>query len=153
MITGALVGFARWKFAPWLLLGAVLALGFSHTLMYAKGKTSGVEQERALQATAITKAVGAAKRAHETELKQRGWQDTREAEDARALNTALHSELAELAALPPKTLIQTRVVTHETGCTYPEPSLSRDFWLRYNAAGRQHLEADSPAADAVRTRL
>lgn len=148
-----LIKFAASKFAPWIFLGVAIALAFAFAWTYGAGKTNGVNQERAAQSTAIAAAVAKTKRETEEDLKRRGWQDAKEAEEAKAANAALHDELAELAALPAKTLIKYVTVPNEQGCNCAVSSLGHDFWVRYRSAGGQRLEADPAAADAVRSRM
>ena len=137
------------KFGPWVLLGLVIALGFSHVWMYGSGKTNGVNQERAVHATAIAKTVERVRREHEEDLKQRGWQDEREAKESNELRQALGQRLAELSNMEPKVLIKTRVVRDESGCDCNVSSLGPHFWLQFRAAGGQRGEADPAAPDSV----
>lgn len=147
-----LVRLAGAKLAPWILLGGVLALGISHAVVYVKGRANGASQERVAQAKATEKARAKIQTDHEAELKSRGWQDTAEAEYARAARRSLESRIADLATIEPRTLIKTVTVTNEQGCNCPVPTLGDDFWLRFRAAGRRP-EADPATADTVPSRV
>lgn len=146
-------GLARWLGHPYVVLAGCIALIGSHIWAYGAGKGNGVDQERASQATAVAIAVAEARRTHEAQLRERGWQDAREAEASREARAGLQQRLAELASRPPKTLIKTIEVTNAAGCTCPVPTLGDDFWRMYRAAGGQRGAADPVPAAAVPDRM
>ena len=132
-----------------VIVAVVWVLQDLHNRAYAHG----VADEKARQEKALAKATHDMRARHEQELKARGWQDAVEATEARVINDDLKNRLAELAAMPPKTLIKTKVVPNESGCSCPDPSLGDAFWLRYCAAGSDSGAADPAAACSVPTAM
>lgn len=135
--------------SPWALFGFIVCTIGIVVWSYGTGKRHGVDQERAAQSKAVALAVERAHVAHEAKLRQRGWQDATEAAASRNVRAALRQQLAELAALPPKVLIKTKVVRDESGCDCAVPTLGDDFWLRFKSAGSQRDTADPTPTDAV----
>lgn len=145
-----LLGLVR---SPWAVLAFVVCAIGSMAWAYGSGKSNGVAQERAAQAEAMAIAIEQSRVAHEAQLRERGWQDSIEAAASRATRVALQERLAELAAMPSKVLIKTKVVRDENGCDCPVPSLGDDFWLHYRAARGQRGAADPVPAAAVPDRM
>lgn len=133
---------------PWILLVYFAAQIGAGVWTYRSGVNNGANAVKVAQAELVAKAVESARRAHEQDLKQRGWQDEREARTQREMSAGLQTRIADLMNTPPKVLIQTKVVPSESG-NCAEPSLGNAFWLRYRAAGGGGSEADHGAAPAV----
>lgn len=138
---------------PWMLLGLVVALGGTHLYAYSSGKSNGTAQERAAQLQVQLKAADMVRKAHEIELAARDAQNALDQAVAQAARTDLQNRLAELALLPPKTLIKRVEVKDESGCTVTVPTLGPDFWVRFNAAASGDPEASPPTTGRVRTEL
>lgn len=138
-IAGSNIGLFVIAFA----VGALVPLWFQ-----GRAYDRGVTNEKARQLTAMTKVWGQMRKRHEEELKSRGWQDNVEADYAREINVQLQNRLSEIAAIPPETLIVTKVVRDESGCSCPTVSLGDEFWMRYRSSGEGRA-ADPAAPDPV----
>lgn len=118
----------------WVVL-AIAGGMLGMSIIEGRAYDRGINDERSRQATAQLAAVYKIRKQYEVELRERGWLDVAAAATARAAQKDLSERLAELASLPPRTLIKTVVKKDESGCSHPDPSLGDDFWVRYRAAG------------------
>lgn len=134
---------------PWILGCMLVATVAGAGVLYVNGYDNGRNAERARQSNAMASVIKQEKIRHEGELRQRGWQDVTEAQLQRDIRSDLRDRLEVLINTPPKTLIQKKVVTHETGCSFPDPSLGDEFWVRYRSAGGRSGADDPAAASAV----
>ena len=134
---------------------AIAVVGVVLTLKWLehKGYERGVEDEKQRQLAAMTKVFGDMRKRHEEELRIRGWQDEEEAKADRLARNDLQLRLDKLMTMPPKVLIQTKVVKDESGCSCPVVSLGDEFWMPYRAAGARGGTADPAATDSVQDRM
>jgi hypothetical protein len=137
------------SFGPWILLVVAVTLVGTHGWAHHAGTVGERNASAARELKAITAAVALESRRHKAELAARDEQNAREWKESADIRSGLEQRLAELAALPPRTLIKTVQVPNEQGCNCDVTSLGPSFWLRFRAAGTDRGAADPQAPDSL----
>ena len=124
---------------PWAILAALAVIAGSYLLGHHNG---GEAREQSIRA-ALSKE---REKAEQEAKEQRAADQQKDAAHSRELQ-AVRNEFDQFRANlpPPKTLVQVKEVKVSEQVTCPVVSLSRDFWLSYNAAA--NLQAGASKTD------